>query len=132
MPAHLHTAYIMTSNLNNAMTFTIDDYFRRRMFDGDIIKTQNLMNQPLQAYCPTPDSLKKEQDRIEKQLVSFEDSLWMKPDTTLLKELEANQKGKKAKAKEAKVKETKTEKVKAPKAQKAPRSTGAVRSVRRR
>lgn len=37
---YLHTAYIMTSNLNNAMTFTIDDYFRRRMFDGDIIKTQ--------------------------------------------------------------------------------------------
>ena len=62
---YLHTAYIMTSNLNNAMTFTIDDYFRRRMFDGDIIKTQNLMNQPLQAYCPTPDSLKKEQDIVQ-------------------------------------------------------------------
>ena len=82
----------------------MDDYFRRRMFDGDIIKTQNLMNQPLQAYCPTPDSLKKEQDRIEKQLVSFEDSLWMKPDTTLLKELEASQKGRKPRQKRPKLK----------------------------
>lgn len=131
---YLHTAYIMTSNLNNATIFTIDDYFRRRMFDGDIIKTQNLMNQPLQAYCPTPDSLKKEQDRIEKQLVSFEDSLWMKPDTTVLKEIEATKKGKKKAAKEAKAEEPKAEKVKTPKtkAPKAPRSSGAVRSIRRR
>ena len=106
----------------------------RGNYDGDIIKTQNLMNQPLQAYCPTPDSLKKEQDRIEKQLVSFEDSLWMKPDTTVLKEIENAKKGKKKAAKEAKAEEPKAEKVKAPKtkAPKAPRSSGAVRSIRRR
>ncbi len=60
----------------------MDDYFRRRMFEGDIIKTQNLMNLPLQAYCPTPDSLKNEQARIEGQLTSFEKSLWYQPDTT--------------------------------------------------
>lgn len=66
---YINTAFIMTSNINNAMTFTLDDYFRRRMFEGDIIKTQNLMNQPLQAYCPTPDSMKREQDRIEGQLL---------------------------------------------------------------
>ena len=64
---YINTAYIMTSNINNAMTFTLDDYFRRRMFQGDIFKTQNLMNQPLQAYCPTPDSMKREQERIEKR-----------------------------------------------------------------
>ena len=62
---YISNSYIMTSNMNNAMTFTMDDYFRRRMFEGDIIKTQNLMNLPLQAYCPTPDSLKNEQARIE-------------------------------------------------------------------
>ena len=27
-------------------------------------------------YCPTPDSLKNEQQRIEKELQSFESSLW--------------------------------------------------------
>ena len=134
---YLHTAHIMTSNMNNAATFTIDDYFRRRMFKGDIVKTQNLMNQPLQAYCSTPDSLKNEQKRIEKQLVSFEDSLWLKPDTTMLKELEAVKKGKK-KAKDSKdevvktEKKTKTPKAKAPKTAKAPKSSGAVRSIRRR
>lgn len=78
---YISHSQIMTSNLNNAMTFTMDDYFRRRMFEGEIIKTQNLMNQPLQAYCPTPDSLKSEQERIENQLTSFEKALWLQPDT---------------------------------------------------
>lgn len=74
--------YIMTSNVNNAKTFTVDDYFRRRMFDGEIIKTENLLNLPLQAYCPTPDSLKLEQERIENELLAFEKALWYQPDTT--------------------------------------------------
>ena len=89
---YINTAYIMTSNINNAMTFTLDDYFRRRMFQGDIFKTQNLMNQPLQAYCPTPDSMKREQERIENQLITFEKSLYLQPDTA---QLAADTKGKK-------------------------------------
>ncbi|MDR2763532.1 MAG: gliding motility protein GldN [Tannerella sp.] len=74
--------YIMTSNVNNAKTFTVDDYFRRRMFEGEIIKTENLLNLPLQAYCPTPDSLKLEQEKIENELLTFEKALWYQPDTT--------------------------------------------------
>ena len=117
------------------MTFTLDDYFRRRMFQGDIFKTQNLMNQPLQAYCPTPDSMKREQERIENQLITFEKSLYLQPDTA---QLAADTKGKKSKnatvsargrkteaAKESKQKEVK---IKATKAQKS----APVRSVRRR
>lgn len=73
--------YIMTSNVNNAKTFTVDDYFRRRMFEGEIIKTENLLNLPLQAYC-SPDSMKIEQERIEAELVAFEKALWYQPDTT--------------------------------------------------
>jgi gliding motility associated protien GldN len=76
--------YVMTSNLNNAKTFTIDDYFRRRMFDGEIVKTENLMGLALQEYCPTPDSMLAEQQRIEGQLKSFRDSLWIPADTTLI------------------------------------------------
>lgn len=133
---YINTAPIMTSNLNNAMTFTIDDYFRRRMFEGDIFKTQNLMNRPLMAYCPTPDSLKKEQARIEGQLVAFEKSLWLQPDTA--QALADTKSGKKTKSatvsargkKTESVKESKEKKakIKAPKAQKST----PVRSVRRR
>lgn len=134
---YISNTYIMTSNTNNVMTFTYDDYFRRRMFEGEIIKTQNLLNQPLQAYCPTPDSLKKEQQKIENQLVAFEKSLWMQPDTTqaVADTKEAKKAAKKsarssgASASDApkKQKET-TVKTKAPKAPK----TTPTRSVRRR
>lgn len=128
---YINNTYIMTSNTNNVMTFTYDDYFRRRMFDGEIIKTQNLLNQPLQAYCPTPDSLKKEQEKIENQLVAFEKSLWMRPDTTAVaansKEAKKAAKKEKEAAEKSKEKETKV-KTKAPK----PANTTPTRSVRRR
>lgn len=127
---YINTSYIMTSNLNNAMTFTLDDYFRRRMFEGAIIKTQNLMNQPLQAYCPTPDSLKREQDRIEGQLTDFEKSLYWKPDTTTT--ITDSGTGKKAvsSARTQRTSATKsnTVKTKAPKVEKS----APVHSVRRR
>lgn len=128
---YISNSYIMTSNMNNAMSFTMDDYFRRRMFEGDIIKTQNLMNQPLQAYCPTPDSLKREQERIEGQLAGFEKSLWYQPDTTQVAAADSKEAKKAAKRRVASVRSTskeKTVKVQAPKAQK----TAPVRSVRRR
>ncbi len=129
---YITNSYIMTSNINNAKTFTIDDYFRRRMFDGEIIKTENLMNRTLREYYPEPDSLKLAQERIEKQLETFQESLYWKPDTTQV----ADTKEAKKAAKSARVAKTKTEstkkestpKVKAPKAE----TSSAVRSVRRR
>ena len=78
---YVSTVPIMTSNINNAKTFTIDDYFRKRMFAGDIVKTENLMNRNLQQYCPTPDSMSREQARIEKELTMFRESLWVPEDT---------------------------------------------------
>lgn len=39
---------IMTSNYNNALTYTIDDYFSKNMYQGEIVKTTNLMNLSLQ------------------------------------------------------------------------------------
>lgn len=127
---YLFTEHIMTSNMNNAMTFTVDDYFRRRMFVGEIIKTQNLMNQPLQAYCPTPDSLKREQDRIESQLVGFEKALWLQPDTTqTLADAKTKKAGQRVTiSRGAKTSTGSAPKAKAPKAQKS----SPVRSVRTR
>lgn len=135
---YISNSYIMTSNINNAKTFTIDDYFRRRMFDGEIIKTENLMNIALQAYCPTPDSMKREQDRIEKQLATFEESLWFKPDSTLLTDADKKEAKKSTKrsvreggVSAASKSTTKGETVKAPK-QPAAQKSSPVRSVRRR
>jgi len=135
---YINTVYIMTSNINNAKTFTIDDYFRRRMFDGEIIKTENLMNKTLREQYPQPDSLKLAQKEIEDQLKTFEKSLWFQPDTTAA--VTDSKSSKKEKEKEAKsvrgrVSSTKEKssssasapKTKAPKAQKS----APARSVRR-
>lgn len=140
---YISSNYIMTSNLNNARTFTMDDYFRRRMFEGEIYKTENLLNLPLQAYCPTPDSMKNEQVKIEKQLVDFNKSLWFQPDTTQVAATSKKETKKSAstgRAKQEKVEKdkssststkssgsTKTQKTKAPKAQRS----APTRSVRR-
>ena len=73
---------IMTSSVNNAKTYTMDDFFRRRMYDGEIIQTENLLNMPLVKLFETDEELSAEQQRIENQLIAFNDSLWIKPDTT--------------------------------------------------
>ena len=123
---------IMTSNINNAKTFTIDDYFRRRMFDGEIIKTENLMNKTLREYYPEPDSLKLAQQQIEEQLETFEKSLYWEADTTQVADTKQSRKAAKstrvARTKTTKEPKAKEAKVSAPKAE----SSAPVRSVRRR
>ena len=123
---------IMTSNLNNAMTYTMDDYFRSRMYDGDIIQTENLMNMPLVMLFDTDEEIAAEQQRIEGELVAFEKALWFEPDSTAI----ANAANKKA-PKATRVKAEKTPKQpkqpKQPKAAAAPKSSGSTstRSIRR-
>ena len=134
--------YIMTSNVNNAKTLTVDDYFRRRMFDGEIVKTENLMNLALQQYCPTPDSMKAEQQRIEEQLMSFNDSLWVQPDTTVVlskKEAKKARSSGSSSQKEGGVTSDDKKSVKREKAPKQPKvkaektaAPAATRSIRRR
>lgn len=127
---YIRNNYIMTSNTNNAKTFTVDDYFRRRMYDGEIVKTENLMNRSLVEYCPTPDSLKREQDRIEGQLVAFQQSLYMQPDTAIVAaDTKATKRTSSVRASRvSSTKEPKAAKTKAPKAEKS----APVRSIRGR
>ena len=65
---------VITSDLNNARTLTLDDYFRKRMYKGEIYKVANMMNKSLDRS--NPDSLKAEQERIEKQLETFSKAIW--------------------------------------------------------
>ena len=55
---------------------SIDDYFVRSLYEGDIYKTANLQNKLLAQYCPNDTAMKAEQQRIEKELVTFENKLW--------------------------------------------------------
>ncbi len=72
----------MTSNYNNALTYTTDDFFQLNMYKGNIIKTVNLMNQTLAEQYPDSAAFKHAQDSIERQLRDFETRLWVARDTT--------------------------------------------------
>lgn len=67
---------IMTSNLNNAATMSVDDYFTKNLYRGKIYKTNNMLGKTLAQYCPNDSAMKKEQKRIEKELTDFERNLW--------------------------------------------------------
>lgn len=99
---------LMTSNLNNAATMSMEDYFTLNRYDGKIYKTNNMLGKTLAQYCPNDSALKKEQDRIEAELKAFEQNIFgdkTKKDSIDSiskmdpKELKAMRKGKTAKTK---------------------------------
>ena len=67
---------MMGSNLNNVSNLTADDYFTLNRYEGKIYKTNNLQGKVLANYCETDSALKKEQQKIEKQIVDFEEGVW--------------------------------------------------------
>lgn len=67
---------IMTSNLNNASTMSVADFFTKNMYSGKIYKTTNMLGQTLAQYCDTETALTDEQKRIEKELTDFEKNIW--------------------------------------------------------
>ncbi|GHT75020.1 hypothetical protein AGMMS50262_09200 [Bacteroidia bacterium] len=82
---YLSREMMMTSNYNNALTYTIDDYFRKNMYTGEIVKTVNMMGKSLaQEVGNDTLALKHAQDSIESQLKMFNQKLWVYNDTTVL------------------------------------------------
>lgn len=73
---YLTRQQVMTSNLNNVVVMSIDDYFARNQYKGKIYKTNNLLGQTLSQYCTTDSAMAKEQKRIEAELVAFEKNIW--------------------------------------------------------
>lgn len=88
---------IMTSSLNNAMSGTIDDFFRKRSYNGEIYKTANPRNLAISQYTSTPEEMKAEQEKIERQLRDFELRLWKEnTDSTVVKPVKQNRRVKRA------------------------------------
>ena len=118
---YLSKQQIMTSNLNNAATMSVDDYFVRNQYKGKIYKTNNMLGQTLAQYCHSDSALVKEQKRIEGELATFEKNLWgnlekkdsldsiAKADKNVKgkvkKEKKSNRRGGSSSSKQAKVKE---------------------------
>ena len=129
---YLSRTMLMTSDYNNILTNSMDDFFMKKMYKGEILKTVNMRNQTLaQQVGSDPEALKHAQDSIENQLKSFREQLWVQPDTTAV----AGGKTKKAtvssNSKSSSKSNQKTEKAAKPAAQ--PKSTPSTptKSVRR-
>lgn len=76
---YLAQQYILTDNENNVLHYTYDDYFRLRMYEGEIYKTTNLRNMSLMQMYPGDSALTAAREKIENQLKMFDESLWVKP-----------------------------------------------------
>ena len=61
---------------------SIDDFFVKTKYKGEIYKTNNMLGQTLAQTVATADStnqeaaIKKEQQKIESQMKTFEKSIW--------------------------------------------------------
>ena len=67
---------IMTSNLNNAATMSVEDYFTMNCYKGKIYKTTNMIGRTLAQYCTTDSAMTKEQKKIESELKDFEENIF--------------------------------------------------------
>ena len=72
---------IMISSLNNATTMTINDYFTKHLFEGDIDKATNVRNLTLAQQYPDEAKRKEAQKKIEAQLKQFNTNLWVYNDS---------------------------------------------------
>ena len=68
---------VMTSNLNNAATMSMDDYFTLNRYEGTIYKTNNMLGKTLAQLCDGDTTkLSAEQKRIEAELKAFEQNIF--------------------------------------------------------
>jgi len=76
---------ILSSNTNNTLRLTYNDFFTMKQYKGDIFYATNLANKSLAQIAKNDSTqLRKEREKIEQQIDTFEASLWVKPDTTLV------------------------------------------------
>lgn len=82
---------LSADTLNSANQISAYDFFNQRRYQGDIYKVSNLRNQNIKQYCKTPEAIKAEQERLEKELQNIGNTLW-EPSQRALREAEELQK----------------------------------------
>jgi len=65
---------IPTQNESKRVTF--DEFFEKHLYSSYIIGEGNMYDRMILDYCTTPEEAKKEQARIENELLTFEQDLW--------------------------------------------------------
>lgn len=67
---------VMTSSYNNVSNMSLDDYFVKHQYEGEIYKTANLQNKLLSDEAKGDTALRVARERIEGELRGFEHNLW--------------------------------------------------------
>ena len=134
---YLSRQTVMTSNLNNAATMSMEDFFTLNRYEGKIYKTNNMLGKTLAQYCPTDSALVKEQARIEAELKAFEQNLFGNQqrkdsvDSVALQSPAARKAAAKAAKKSRRASSASAKKSSTPKSSPASSSSSARMSVRR-
>ena len=91
--------YVFTDDDNNLMRYNLDDFFKLKMYTGDIYKVKNLQNKSLMQLYPDSVSLAHARDSIEERLHRFDKNLWaptrqeLQAQAEAKRRLEAEQRG---------------------------------------
>lgn len=76
---YLSQHMVMISNINNAATMSMADFFDTNKYKGTIYMTTNMQGKTLAQTATSDTALVKEQNRIEKELKDFEQHIWVTP-----------------------------------------------------
>ena len=72
---YLAKQYIIPSG-NDSQRLTYDEFFAQRLYSSYLLGDSNINNRMLLQYLVNPDKIRKEQQRIETELLNFEQDLW--------------------------------------------------------
>ena len=67
--------YVIPSQ-NETRRVTFDDFFQKHLYTSYIVGEGNMYNRFIPDYAKNEEEVKKEQQRIEKELLDFEQDLW--------------------------------------------------------
>lgn len=69
---------IVSQGMNKAARYTMEEFFALGQYKGEIYKDLNLHGLSLMQQYPNPDSLRMARQRLDDELHSFEDRIWVK------------------------------------------------------
>ncbi len=91
---------IVSQGMNKAARYTMEEFFALGQYKGEIYKDLNLHGLSLMQQYPNPDSLRMARQRLDDELHSFEDRIWVK-DTEPTPTDEGKKTGRRGKSAEA-------------------------------
>ncbi|MBQ0057950.1 MAG: gliding motility protein GldN [Bacteroidales bacterium] len=68
---------VVSSGMNTAARYTMEEFFSLGQYNGTIYKEQNLRGLSLMQQYPDADTLKMVQQRLDEELRAFKDSIWV-------------------------------------------------------